>query len=55
MGQDQILVITDEVAVSLFAVLDAIKVLKKNGVEQLDPRIITQTILDSKLLSLFII
>lgn len=49
MGQDQLLVITDQVAVSLFAVLDAIKVLKKNGVEQLDPLIVTQATSDSKL------
>ncbi|KAL8503598.1 hypothetical protein ACS0TY_022361 [Phlomoides rotata] len=47
MGQDQVLVITDQVALSLVAVLDATKVLKKNGVEQLDPLIITQATPDS--------
>ncbi|KAK6146608.1 hypothetical protein DH2020_020477 [Rehmannia glutinosa] len=42
MGQDKILVVTDQVAVSLGAVLDVIKVVKKEGVEQIDPLIITQ-------------
>lgn len=53
MGQDKLLVITDQVAVSLFAVRDAIKVVRKDGVEQLDPLIITQATSDSKLLSFF--
>lgn len=39
--------ITDQVAVSLFAVRDAIKVVRKDGVEQLDPLIITQATSDS--------
>jgi hypothetical protein len=49
MGQDKLLVITDQVAVSLSAVLDAIKVARKGEVEQLDPLIITQASSDSLL------
>ncbi|KAL3645791.1 hypothetical protein CASFOL_010971 [Castilleja foliolosa] len=47
MGQDKLLVVTDHVAVSLAAVNDAIKALKKEGIEQTDPLIITQASLDS--------
>ncbi|KAK6129911.1 hypothetical protein DH2020_036305 [Rehmannia glutinosa] len=47
MGQDKILVVTDQVAVSLGAVRDAIKVVRKEGVEQFDPLIITQASSDS--------
>ncbi|GFP79353.1 anamorsin homolog [Phtheirospermum japonicum] len=47
MGQDKLLVVTDQVAVSLSAVHDAIKALKKEGVEQIDPLMITQASLDS--------
>ncbi|KAH6803396.1 Cytokine-induced anti-apoptosis inhibitor 1 [Perilla frutescens var. frutescens] len=47
MGQDKLLVITDQAAVSLSAVRDAIKVVRKDGVEQLDPLIITQATSDS--------
>ncbi|KAL3818339.1 hypothetical protein ACJIZ3_004244 [Penstemon smallii] len=47
MGQDKVLVLTDQVAVSLSAVLDAIKAVKKEGVETIDPLIITQASLES--------
>ncbi|KAK4486298.1 hypothetical protein RD792_008969 [Penstemon davidsonii] len=47
MGQDKVLVLTDQVAVSLGAVLDAIKAVKKEGVENIDPLIITQASLES--------
>ncbi|KAI3453888.1 hypothetical protein Pfo_010551 [Paulownia fortunei] len=47
MGQDKLLVVTDQLAVSLRAVLDAIKVVRKEGVEQFDPLIITQAASDS--------
>ncbi|KAL6544180.1 hypothetical protein OROGR_010677 [Orobanche gracilis] len=47
MGQDKLLVVTDEVAISLGAVQDAIMVLKNEGVEQIDPIIITQASTDN--------
>ncbi|KAL6547697.1 hypothetical protein OROHE_009402 [Orobanche hederae] len=47
MGQDKLLVVTDQVAISLGAVQDAIRVLKNEGVEQIDPIIITQASTDS--------
>ncbi|KAL8054078.1 hypothetical protein ABFX02_05G114300 [Erythranthe guttata] len=47
MGQDKLLVVTDQIAVSLGAVLDAVKVVRKDGVEQLDPMIITQASSDN--------
>ncbi|CAK9140732.1 unnamed protein product [Ilex paraguariensis] len=40
--QDTVLVLTDNVVVPLSTVLNAIKVVKKEGVEQIDPMIITQ-------------
>ncbi|KAG6397188.1 hypothetical protein SASPL_143353 [Salvia splendens] len=42
MGQDKLLVITDQVAVSISAVSDAIKKLRKEEVVVVDPMIITQ-------------
>ncbi|KAL0407980.1 UNVERIFIED_CONTAM: Anamorsin [Sesamum radiatum] len=47
MEQEKLLVVTDQVAVSVSAVFDAIKVVRKEGVEQIDPLIITQASLDS--------
>lgn len=52
MGQDKLLVITDQVTVSISAVFDAIKVVRKEGVEKVDPLIITQVTSQSKLLIL---
>ncbi|PIN24038.1 Protein DRE2, required for cell viability [Handroanthus impetiginosus] len=49
MGKDKLLVVTDQVALSLTAALDAIKVVRKEGVEQPDPLIITQASSDSLL------
>lgn len=45
--------ITDDVMVSLSAVLNAIKMVKKEGVEKLDPLIITQASSKSKFCALF--
>lgn len=53
MGQDKLLVITDQVAVSISAVSDAIKKLRMEEVVVVDPMIVTQATSDSKLLSLF--
>ncbi|KAL1569247.1 anamorsin [Salvia divinorum] len=47
MGQDKLLVITDQVAVSISAVSDAIKKLRKEDVVEVDPLIITQATSDS--------
>ncbi|KAL0327720.1 UNVERIFIED_CONTAM: Anamorsin [Sesamum angustifolium] len=47
MEQEKLLVVTDQVAVSVSAVFDAVKVVRKEGVEQIDPLIITQASLDS--------
>ncbi|XP_051129912.1 anamorsin homolog [Andrographis paniculata] len=49
MGQDKILAITDRVAVSLSAIVDAFKVVRQEGAEQIDPLIITQASSDSLL------
>ncbi|KAI3468534.1 hypothetical protein Pfo_025197 [Paulownia fortunei] len=49
MGQDKLLVLTDQVVVSLSAVLDAIKSVRKEGVEKCDTLIITQASSDSLL------
>ncbi|KAL2489797.1 Anamorsin-like protein [Forsythia ovata] len=49
MAHDKILAITDQVIVSLNAILDAIKVVRKEGTEQFDPMIITQASSDSLL------
>lgn len=48
MGQDKLLVITDQVAVSISAVSAAIKKVRKEEVVELDPLIITQATSDSK-------
>ncbi|XP_011075112.1 anamorsin homolog isoform X1 [Sesamum indicum] len=48
MEQERLLVVTDQVAVSVSAVFDAVKVVRE-GVEQIDPLIITQASLDSLL------
>ncbi|XP_073027420.1 anamorsin homolog [Primulina eburnea] len=42
MGHDKLLVLTDQVAVSLATIWEAIKVVRKEGFEKLDPLIITQ-------------
>ncbi|XP_073126141.1 anamorsin homolog [Henckelia pumila] len=42
MGQDKLVVLTDQVAVSLTTIWEAIKVVRKEGFEKLDPLIITQ-------------
>ncbi|XP_075476373.1 anamorsin homolog isoform X1 [Primulina tabacum] len=42
MGQDKLVVLTDQVTVSLTTVWEAIKVAGKEGFEKLDPLIITQ-------------
>ncbi|CAA3031782.1 anamorsin homolog [Olea europaea subsp. europaea] len=49
MAQDRILALTDQVVVSLNAILDAIKVVRKEGSEKLNPIIITQALPDSLL------
>ncbi|KAK4422459.1 Anamorsin [Sesamum alatum] len=49
MEQEKLLVVTDQVAVSVSAIFDAVKVVRKEGVEQIDPLIITQASLDSLL------
>ncbi|XP_022868642.1 anamorsin homolog [Olea europaea var. sylvestris] len=49
MAQDKILALTDQVVASLNVILDAIKVVRKEQVEQLDPMIITQASPDSPL------
>lgn len=54
MGQDKLLVITDQAAVSVSEVSAAIKKVRKEGVIELDPLIITQATSDSKLLSLLL-
>lgn len=48
MAQDRILALTDQVVASLNAILDAIKVVRKEGSEKLNPIIITQALPDSK-------
>ncbi|KAK4487382.1 hypothetical protein RD792_001563, partial [Penstemon davidsonii] len=42
MGQDKLLVLTDQVSLSLSAVREAIKAVKNEGVENCDPLVITQ-------------
>ena len=42
MVEDCVLAVTDHPAVPLVAVLNAIRVVKKEGVEQIDPQVITQ-------------
>ncbi|KAM7484816.1 hypothetical protein LguiA_000825 [Lonicera macranthoides] len=42
MVEDYVLAVTDHPAVPLGAVLNAIRVVKKEGVEQIDPQVITQ-------------
>lgn len=54
MGQDKLLVITDQVAVSISAVSAAINKVRKEAVIDLDPLIITQATSDSKLWSLLV-
>lgn len=42
MIQDNVLAITDHVVLPISAVLNAIKEIKKEGIEQTDPLVITQ-------------
>lgn len=53
MGQDKLVVLTDHVAVSLTTVWEAIKVVRKEGFEKLDPLIITQASSDCNFLFVF--